>query len=509
MKEGIIMSKSKQIIAAALLCAMLTGMVSCGSAGSAAPDSTAASQTTASAETTAAQTELKPELPALDLGGAEFKYLTKLEGDESGQWTAVDIYVEAQNGEVINDAVYDRNKIIEDKYNCVITQGRMEMGSQYSYTMYKGISKLILAGDTTYDIIMPTIQDAALLARDNMLYDLGSLENIDLSMPWWNAQFISDTQIGGKNYIGDGDICMTFMRAVYCILFNKQLIESYSLENPYDIVASGDWTIDKILEMGTVFTADTNGDGIMDETDNNGLILLNNQIEALYTASGSKFVTNDGGKFVFNGSSERSINVLEKIYQLYEAQDVVLCPSDNKRISSAVKGTNHVYIASDAFSASHALFLLGTMNNVPRMRDMETDFGILPLPKYESAQSDYYSYVQTWASGSAAIAITAKDVNASSIILEDMAYYARQYTTPAYYETALKTKYARDTESQQMLDIIYEARTCDLGNLFNVGSVVSGVTDLIFTKHKNTFVSYFEGRADKIAGELAEMDEML
>ncbi|MFA6947819.1 MAG: hypothetical protein WCQ72_02450 [Eubacteriales bacterium] len=502
------MLKSKQICAAALLCAMLTGLAACGATPSNSPAATTAASTT-SADTVTTEAELKPDLPALDLAGAEFKYLTKLEGDESGQWTAVDIYVEAQNGEVINDAVYARNQIIEEKYNCRITQGRMAMGGQYSYTMYKDISKLIMAGDNTYDVIMPTIQDAALLARDGMLYDLGSLENIDLTMPWWNQQFIADTAIGGKNYIGDGDICMTFMRAVYCILFNKQLIENYSLENPYDIVEAGGWTIDKILEMGAVFASDTNGDGIMDETDNNGLLLLDNQIEALYTASGNKFVTSDGGKFVFNGSSEQSINVLEKIYQLYEATDVVLCPSDAKRVSSAVKGTNHVLIASDAFAASHALFLLGTMNNVPRMRNMETDFGILPLPKSSETQSDYYSYVQTWASGSAAITITAKDVNASSIILEDMAYYAREYTTPSYYETALKTKYARDTESQLMLDVIYESRTCDLGNLFNVGSVVSGVTSLIFTKHKNTFASYFESRADKIAGELAEMDEML
>jgi hypothetical protein len=79
--------------------------------------------------------------------------------------------------------------------------------------------------------------------------------------------------------------------------------------------------------------------------------------------------------------------------------------------------------------------------------------------------------------------------------------------TPAYYEIALKTKYARDTDSQEMLDLIYSVRTCDLGNLYNIGDVVSGVTNLV-NNGKDTFASFMESKLDSINITLGELSDM-
>ena len=329
-----------------------------------------------------------PDLPDLNLGGRDFRFLVKMEGTESGRWTALDIYVKEQTGEVVNDAVYKRNRIVEEKFNINIVQTLMNMGAQYSYSMHSEISKLAYAGDDTYDVIMPAIQDCAYLARDGMLLDLNSFEYIDLSMPWWNERFIHDTVIKNRAYYANGNLSETFMRAVYCILFNKQIIADYSIEDPYGAVTGSIWTIDKLLEMSAVFARDLNGDAKLDDSDNAGLIVLNNQIEALYTASGQKFVTvEEDGTFSFTGGKESSISVLEQIYNLYEARDIVLCTSDSSRRSSASSGLGHVEAAAAAFEAGRSLFLLGTMNNVPGMRNMETDFGILPLPMSSEGQT--------------------------------------------------------------------------------------------------------------------------
>lgn len=494
------------IIAALFLCffILLTG---CGK-GDDSGNAVISSEDTVSAEETAVP-ELKPDLPELDLGGRDFIFLVKMEGTESGRWTAHDIYIKEQTGEVVNDAAYSRNRIVEEQFNINIVQTLMDMGAQYSYSMHKEISKLVYAGDDTYDVIMPTIQDCAYLARDGMLRDFNSFENIDLSMPWWNEQFVRDTVIKNRAYYANGNLSETFMRAVYCILFNKQIIEDYSIENPYEAVTGNSWTIDKLLEMSAVFAQDINGDAILDDSDNTGLIVLNNQIEALYTASGQKFVLVDGdGIFSFTGSSERSLHVLEQIFNLYEARDIVLCASDNSRRSSATSGLGHVEAAAAAFESGRNLFLLGTMNNVPSMRNMDTDFGILPLPMSAEDQNCYYSYVQTWAAGAVAILITVKDAESSSVVIEEMAYRSRELTTPAYYEVTLKTKYVRDEESQQMLDIIYENRSCDLGNLFNIGSLVSDLTSMIFEKRQNNFVSLMTGKDEAINNTLADITQL-
>ncbi|HIX92310.1 MAG TPA: extracellular solute-binding protein [Firmicutes bacterium] len=487
-----------------LLALSLSSAASCGDNAAQSDDSAHESQTA----TTAAVSELAPDLPAYDGDGRDFTILAKMEVSMSGRWTALDAYVEEQTGEIVNDAVYDRNIALESKYNINIKADYMDIGGQYSYNMYKEISKLIMAGDTTYDIIMPTIQDAALLSRDGMLYDLNSVGNIDLDMPWWNAQFNKDVNIGGKSYFANGDICMSFIRASYCVLFNKGIIEDYGIENPYEVVSSGEWTIDKMLELASQFAGDTDGNGKYDTADNVGLGMLNNHVEVFYTSAGGKFVTydeNDG--FVFCGGDERNIAVLEKILEIYTNTDSVICFSNNSKRSANLASLGHVEAAAAAFEAGTLLFLAGTMNNVPSMRDMTTDFGILPYPKYDENQTDYYTYVQTWASGCAAIPITCLDINASSIIMEDMAYLSSQYITPAFYETALKNKYARDNESQEMLDLICETRTCDIGNLYNIGGLVSLLTNNI-NAGKGDFVSTITSLESSIEKTLDEINEL-
>ncbi len=491
----------KKAITLLLLSSLLTAsLAACGSGSGETTETTAAATDTAAQTETETEPELAPELPDFDCGGADLTVLTKMEGTEAGRWTAMDIYVEELTGEPMNDAVYDRNILVQEKYNCVIRQERMAMAD-----MPSGIAKFITAGDSLYDIIMPNCTSAATLSLDGMLYELNTIGNVNLAMPWWNAQFTADTTIGGKNYFANGDISETFMRATYAVFFNKQSIIDYSLENPYDLVEEGSWTMEKIQEMGAVFASDLNGDGKRDDSDNVGLIVLNNQVECLYTASGEKLVQAEDGGFVFAGDSERSIGVLEKIYGLYTNKDVVLCASDNNRRSEETKSMGHVEVGEKTFAEGRCLFLMGTMNNVVAMREMDTDFGILPIPKADEAQSEYYSYANTWAASCAAIPVTAADTEKSSILMEELAYQARQFYTPAYYDVTLKTKVSRDEESSAMLDLIYERRTADLGNLFAVGGVMSGVTDLIFPQGKNTFASFMASKEKSINTRLDEM----
>lgn len=500
------MTKSFPKTCALILCAV-TLLYGCGKeeVPEAARDTSAGIPETA--ETAASDPQ--PDLPDLDLEGRDFRFLVKMEGVETGRWTAHDIYVEEENGEAVNDAVYKRNRLAEEKFNINIVQTLTDMGGQYTYTMHREIGKLVFAGDDTYDVVMPTIQDSAYLARDGMLTDLAGLEYTDLTMPWWNRRFTEETSVRNRVYYANGNISETFMRAVYCILFNKQLVADYSLDNPYEAVAGGGWTIEKLLAMSAAFASDLNGDAVLDDSDNTGLIVLNNQVEALYNASGQKLVTAEqDGTFSFTGGGESSLSVLEKIFGLYEARDSVLCTTDMSRRSPASGGLGHVEAAAAAFEAGRNLFLLGTMNNVPGMRNMETDFGILPLPMSSEGQKGYYSYVQTWAAGAAAVPVTAKDPAVSSAVLEEMAYLAYKIVTPAYYEITLKTKYARDEESQNMLDIIYETRSCDLGNLFNIGSLVSDITSMIYDKRQNNFASLIAARQEEITKTLADLTQL-
>jgi len=495
----------KRTISLCLASLLLTAsLAACGGAGDTQTADTTGAQ---NADTNAVTTEEPAYAPAVtDMGGREFHILSKMEGDESGRWTAEDFKIEEADADVVNDAIFTRNQKLEELFNCDIVNHFEAMGNLFSYTLYGTISKLVQAGDTMYDFMMPPIQDSAKLAADGILWDLTMFDTIHLDQPWWNQVFNEATTIGGKSFYGNGDISLTFMRAAYAILFSKNVLQKYDLESPYSVVLDGNWTIDALMSMARAATEDLNGNGYMDSEDNIGMAMLYNSGEAFFAATGVKLVTVEDGKLTWTGDSAKSLAVMEKIYEIYEEKQTTINCDNASLMSGSFSSMTNVNRGAAFLSGDQSLFLFGTMNNVPLMRDMDGDFGILPLPKFDENQERYYSYVHTWSASAAVIPITAQYPEETAMFMEAAAYYAREIITPAYYDVALKTKYARDDESQQMLDIIYENRWCDLGNLYNVGEVLTGMTSLV-TSGKNSFASMMASKESTIESTLEQINE--
>ena len=492
------MDIKKCIICILLLITMIV-IASCSDSDSNSAGGNAEVTTQSNGEANAETTEasIAPVLPEKDYGGEEIRFLVKLEGSEGSplQWTSQDIFVENMTGEPINDARYERNRIIEEKYNVKIIQSYMDMGGQGNGAMFNGIGKLVMAGDSTYDVVMPTLEDSAKLAAEGYLVDWNTLDYINPENPWW-AQFVNESvTINNKIFFSTGDICLSSMEASYTMIFNKGVADNLSLENPYQLVLDGKWTIDKVLELSRMFAQDMDNNDVMNEKDHVGVHVLFNTAQALYASSGQKIVTPSKDGFELTIGSERSLGVYEKILELYSDNGTWGYSGGN------VDNGRAMMIAGDA------LFLLGTMRNVQHMRDMEADFGILPFPKIDSIQDRHYTYLQTWATSAVGILITAADSEKSSIILEDMAYLSKTMVTPEFYEVTLKTKYARDAESLEMLDIIFSNVTCDLGYLFSIGGYV-GSFDSALNGLKDNFVSIYTTGEEKALTQLTDYYNM-
>lgn len=71
----------------------------------------------------------------------------------------------------------------------------------------------------------------------------------------------------GKQYITSGPISLDYYYAPCVIAFNQRLIDEHQIENPYDMVLDGKWTIDKFGEITKGVSQDLNGDGKMDKDD--------------------------------------------------------------------------------------------------------------------------------------------------------------------------------------------------------------------------------------------------
>ena len=123
---------------------------------------------TSSGETTAAETTAPPtneellaatraSLPKADYEGYTF---TVLDRDESNiKWFTYDVFAENINGDPINDAVYERNSILEDLYNIKIAEkkvarpvndlrDRHTRADEYFDTLTDGLTHLANSGSS-------------------------------------------------------------------------------------------------------------------------------------------------------------------------------------------------------------------------------------------------------------------------------------------------------------------------------------------------------------------------
>jgi hypothetical protein len=135
--------------------------------------------------------------------------------------------------------------------------------------------------------------------------------------------------------------------------------------------------------------------------------------------------------------------------------------------------------------------LMSMFNEVERFRDMRTDYGILPNPKYDETQS-YYAPVSLWHSAFICVPFMIDNAESVANIVELLGYHSMKLLTPAYYDKTLKGQYVRDDESAAMLDIIFANRIYDVGHIYKVGNVAEHITNLLRNNRPTGLASVYE-----------------
>jgi len=146
------------------------------------------------------------------------------------------------------------------------------------------------------------------------------------------------------------------------------------------------------------------------------------------------------------------------------------------------------------------LWLYTGMNRVTMAREMEGNFGILPNPKFDEAQTEYFNAVHAWCTTTVSIPVTA-DGERTGIILETLTGESYYTLRPAYYDVSLKNKLMRDDESGEMLDLIFATRCYDLGHVYNWGGIFDMFGNLA-QKKSTDFVSEYEKILPKIERDM-------
>ena len=430
---------------------------------------------------------IAPDLPDVTYPGYQFNILSAIDGE----FHQDDFLAEEITGDVINDAKYARNMYVEEKYGVklnLVILGEWSKGSA-------AIKKSTSAGDYAYDTAVVWGYDACTLLTQGLLRDLNSLPPLDLTKPWWDQKANQDLSIRGKMFFTTGDISQIMSDSIFAILFNKQLVQDYGIEDPYTLVKSGKWTYDKFAELSRMVSGDLDGDGKYGEGDLYGMLATDDIMQCIINSVGEKCARiNNNGEIELSLYNERTVSVFNK-YMDFACDTTVVFSSQRVDDNAGIR----------VFEAGRGLFFPYGIKFVARFRNMETDFGILPFPKLDEQQSEYHSPIIVWWSMYHCVPTLQEEPERTAVIFEALAAESRYTVRPAYYDISLKTKHSRDDESSEMLDIIFSTRSYDFGWYYKFGNYDVGILDL-YRKFSKDFTSMYEKSLAKAEKDIQKIN---
>lgn len=459
--------KKRLAILLALLLAAAMPLSSCGNNDPAETgDNTVKANNTGD---TAANTETEPEAdPATldelptdcrDYENYTFTILGHFYEAGSVAWNVQDIAVEELTGERINDAVYERNNRITERFGVTIAKNLVS-------DPVSEAKKLITSGDGSFDLVQTHVQNQASMAVQGYLANMNDLPYVNFEKAWWDSSTMEGVRVGDKTYYALGDSALNGKKASWITMFNKTLTEKAGITDLYDTVREGKWTLDLLQTYAESIAVDVNGDGEMKwGEDVFGVGLQDETVSPLLLGTGVKLIElHNDGSYTYNLGSEEVMTAMERINRFMKKSNNSYVLNCNRYDGM----TNQWIEFRKVFMADQMGFYICALSAVNLIAgEMQSDFGIIPVPKLNEAQDKYYSTFQYNNAHSLAVPKTADDLSRTGMITEALQMFSHDTVLPAYYDYTLTNRNARDTDSAEMLDIIFASRNFDISLAYN------------------------------------------
>ena len=442
----------KKILTVMLAALTVTAFAACGAKNDNAalkPDETK-TETSVDAAVPSDEQEKKKEIDyESDLSterfdGYEYRILVR-KGALDTQW-----FDEPQE-DAVDDAIYKRNKAVEDRYGVTITASE-GTGSNTDTSALNSI----LAGDDAFDAIYTHSRSAFAYATQGACYNVLDIKSLHLDKPWWSKNIVDACEIGGNLYVLDGDISINGLSLAMCLFFNKRIFDELGFDYPYELVRDGEWTFDEFAYLVKKGGKDLNGDGVLlPEDDQYGFWTTqwNAPIAILYAGGQKVYDKDDEGNLQITLYSNKTVQIFDSFFNLMNNEAAFLQFTEG----------NVNYTGPDPFPEGRVMMTSSSLGSAKGFRNMDDDFGILPYPKFDE-EDDYHTTINGY-SPLLCIPLTVSDPERTGAITEALAAYGSKFVLPAFYDVSLKTKYARDNDSEEMMDIIKDSILFDIGYL--------------------------------------------
>ncbi len=414
----------------------------------------------------------------------------------SGTWE--DISADELTGERYNDAMYNRNLEVEDRLDVKIVNEYREDRN----TVVTTINSNVLAGDGTYDVVSSFAPQISTMFAAGSFLNMRDIPNLQTDEAWWNQSANDNLSIAGYSYTLISSLCHNAQGVAMIILFNKDMCIDYNIDLPYDYVREGTWTYDKMYEMTQVLPLDSNGDGSMDDRDIMGYTGQLMDVQGAMIASGVDYFTKDENDVpLFILQNENNVNKFETLFNFFtDKTRVVLI--DAYKFAGSVTGWDYW---NTRFLEGGTLFMREYPCNMYAYTEMEDDYGVLPMPKYDEAQSSYRCMgSKNHTSGLCVPKVFDAEAGDIGLVLDAMSYVSYVDVEPDFVRSYLESRYVRDEDSAEMMLIAIRNIHYDPGFILGVNwSDAMSIPNNVVKSGSNTLVSSIAAKKEAVEKGIA------
>ena len=374
-------------------------------------------------------------------------------------------HVEADDGDLISKVILDRNALAEETYGVEISTEYVGVNAGYTTRVRNDRSS------TSNEFQLLTIRSlqAWELVGEEMMADMNLYAEqgiLHTDKPWWSQDAVASYTLGASLYLCSTEMLLRDKGATTALYFNPSIAADYEdVPDLYALVEEKAWTWEVMLDAASIVATSLDNDDLM------------NSVEDMWGVAGS----DDDTQMLFNGFGFRFAHIDEDGYVVYDFdtdEDAILAMIDihemfhyadwnTNRIDNKLEGSDST--TSGLFESDHALFQSAALvkHTVTKLRNMKTDYGILPMPLYDEDQDNYSSLV--WVHHDSVVGIPAGATNPEmcAVILEALSYEGCYSVIPILYDTILYGRAAKTAEAKRSLQIIFETRSYDPGQYWD------------------------------------------
>lgn len=485
------MKKTNRLLALILSVLLAFAAAGCGSGGGEQPETDDKASVSEKDASDAPQNEEYPYY-GKDLGGKTLKIYNV----KKKLWDMICVIDPDEiTGDKVNDAIYNRNALVEKKLNCQIEEINEETWADMPGRMQKAIA----ADDGEFDAAYMKMDVIGTGIAQGYYRNLRDISTLHLDEKWWDSILINSTSIEGKNYFATSPAHLMSWDSLWCLFFNETMMENLNLEKPYQLVRDGKWTLDRLAEYCEA-SANLNGDEKFKLTDYNvgncvwGAVSFESVVPKFIFGFNVDFATKDSDDMPVFGCDEKFVNACQKLAEFFAHDGYFL------KGSSMITNSNY----SLFFENQRALFLGAEIKAAQGLRDAEWNFGIVPYPKLDETQENYRS---TAVHQVACFTIPACSRNAEDVglLIDALSFESDKNILGTYFTNVVEQKGLRNDESVEMLNIIKKTRSFDVGIAYQWFGDLDTALQTSLVAGKTDVASQIEKQKPKIEEKISKM----